>query len=246
VTDLSAESSDRSNATTATHGAPGGRRRAAGDRLLLTVPILERMRPIEGWLTDAEADLLIAATAHAVSSFPPEYAIVEVGSYRGRSTVVLASVVAALAPLTRVYAIDPHEGQVGANDAGVENTAPTFEQFRENIARAGVAPHVVSIRRYSYEVAWDAPIALLLIDGLHDYENCARDFRHFEPWLVDGAYIAFHDYESWPGVTQFVDRLQQTRSYTWVERAGSMVVLRRATVSISTPPRAGRMDDRAP
>ena len=46
--------------------APGpgpGSRRAAGDHLLLTVPILERMRGVEGWLTDAEADLLIASVS---------------------------------------------------------------------------------------------------------------------------------------------------------------------------------------
>jgi methyltransferase family protein len=210
--------------------APGPRR-AAGERLLLTVPILDRMRSVEGWLTDAEADLLIASAAHIVSSFSPSNGIVEVGSYCGRSTVVLASVIAALAPLARVHAIDPHEGEVGAADAGLERTAPTFARFRENIERTEVSPFVIAVRQYSYDVKWSDPIGLLLIDGLHDYENCARDFTHFEPWLVDGAHAAFHDYGSWPGVTSFVDRLLRTQSYRLVERADSMVVLRRALES---------------
>lgn len=86
---------------------------------------------------------------------------------------------------------------------------------------------MVAVRQYSYQVEWDGQIGLLLIDGLHDYENCARDFRHFEPWLVEGGYVAFHDYEDYPGVTAFVDQVRRTRAYASVERAGSMVVLRR-------------------
>jgi hypothetical protein len=217
--------------------AAGGSRLAAGDRLLLTVPILEQMRSVEGWLTDPEADLLIASAAHILSTFPPSHAVVEVGSYCGRSTIVLASVVATLAPLARVHSIDPHEGEVGASDASVETKPPTFMRFRENLACAGVAPYVVPVRRYSYEVEWDAPIGLLLIDGLHDYVNCARDFSHFEPWLAGHGHVAFHDYGSWPGVTRFVDQLQRTLEYSLVERAGSMVVLRRVSDGEETPSR---------
>ena len=185
------------------------------------------MRGVEGWLTDEEADLLIAATAHVLSTFPPSHAVVEVGSYCGRSTVVLASVVAVLSPLARVHAIDPHEGEVGGTDVGIEATIPTFDRFCANLARADLDAHVVVVRQRSYEVDWDGRIGLLLIDGLHDYGNCARDFGHFQPWLVEGGYVAFHDYEDYPGVTAFVDHLRRTRAYAWVERAGSMVVLRR-------------------
>ena len=225
--------------TTATHGRSVGLRRwsssptappgglQAARQLVLTAPILARMHQVEGWLTDEEADLLIAVADHVLRTFPPTHALVEVGSYCGRSTVVLASAVAAVAPRARVHAIDPHEGEVGGVDVGVESTPPTFERFLENLARAGVSTYVVPVRGRSYEVGWNDPIALLLIDGLHDDENCARDFRHFEPWLAPGGCVAFHDYESWPGVTAFVDALERSDAYDWVKRAGSMVVLRR-------------------
>ena len=180
------------------------------------------------------ADLLIASAAHVLSTFPRSHTLVEVGSYCGRSTVVLASVVAVVAPLAHVHAIDPHEGEVGGTDVGIERTSPTFDRSRANLARAGVDAHVVAVRQRSYEVDWDGRIGLLLIDGLHDYDNCARDFGHFEPWLVEGGYVAFHDYEAYPGVTAFVDHVQRTLAYAWVERAGSMVVLRR----MSDPSRA--------
>ncbi|HEX2643892.1 MAG TPA: hypothetical protein VHU81_12940, partial [Thermoanaerobaculia bacterium] len=73
--------------------------------LLLTVPILEKMRKVEGWLDDEEGDLLLAACARSLAELPAPHAVVEVGSYCGRSTVVLGSVVQALRPEARVHAI---------------------------------------------------------------------------------------------------------------------------------------------
>ncbi len=84
--------------------------------LVLTLPILRLMNPIEGWLGEDEADLLIATTWKALTELSPLNAVVEVGSYCGRSTVVLASVVKAICAQTKVYAIDPHTGIVGSQD----------------------------------------------------------------------------------------------------------------------------------
>jgi predicted O-methyltransferase YrrM len=196
--------------------------------LLLTLPVLERMRRIEGWLSDAEGDLLLAAVAQAVVEISSPAAVVEVGSYCGRSTLVLGSVVRAIAPHLRVYAIDPHEGEVGAADRGLARTAPTLQRFERTIAEAGLAEVVEAVRQRSYETAWDKPISFLLVDGLHDYGNVSRDFRHFEPWLLDGAYVAFHDYaDYWPGVKAFVNELLGGGCYERVALAASLVVVRR-------------------
>jgi tetratricopeptide (TPR) repeat protein len=204
---------------------PGGP--SAHGEVVPTAMILANMRKVEGWLTDEEAVILIAAAEQALLSLPPSHTLVEVGSYCGRSTVLLAGVIATIAPRARVHAIDPHAGDVGAADASIETTRPTYDRFLENLARTGLSRYVVPIRQRSYEVDWRDPIALLLVDGLHDYENCARDFRHFEPWLAQGGCVAFHDYASWPGVTAFVDELAGAGGYDWVRRGGSMVLLRR-------------------
>ena len=196
--------------------------------LLLTLPILERMRPIEGWLWDEEADLLIAATVRALDELPAPHAIVEIGSYCGRSTVVLASVVRALEPEARVYAIDPHDGQVGAVGRRLNATPPTLARFEANVAAAGVRDVVVTVQRRSYETEWAKPISLLFIDGLHDYSNVSRDFRHFESWLVPGGYVAFHDYAPYyPGVQAFVNEVLAGAPYERVHCAGSTMLLRR-------------------
>ena len=200
---------------------------ANGGEAIPTATILANMRNVDGWLTEEEALVLITAAHQAIRALPPPHALVEVGSYLGRSTVVLAGVIAAVAPRARVHAIDPHEGKVGALDTGIETALPTFDRFLGNLARAGVSSYVVPIRRRSSEVDWHDPIALLFVDGLHDYENCARDFHHFEPWLARGGCAAFHDYATWPGVTAFVDELKGSGGYDMVTSGGSMVVLRR-------------------
>jgi predicted O-methyltransferase YrrM len=196
--------------------------------LLLTWPILTLMRKIEGWLEDDEADLLIAAAARALAAHPEAPAIVEVGSYCGRSTVVLGSVVRAVAPSARVYAIDPHDGKVGALDQGVEQGAPTLERFRRNIAEAGLGGVVETVKKYSYEVSMEREICLLLIDGLHDYANVARDFYQFEPRVVAGGLIAFHDYAHYyPGVQAFVNEILDSGGYRRVCCARSMMVVQK-------------------
>ena len=197
--------------------------------LLLTVPILARMKKIQGWLEENEADLLIAVAARALATLPAESAIVEVGSFCGRSTVVLGAAVRSLGVQAKLYAIDPHDGKVGALDQGIQCLGSTLDRFRRNIAEAGLATIVEVIQKRSVDVVWDKPIGLLLVDGLHDYASVAHDFYHFEPWLVPGAYVAFHDYaDYYPGVKAFVNELLATGHYQRVCNAGSMLVVRNA------------------
>jgi predicted O-methyltransferase YrrM len=195
--------------------------------------ILDRMEQVEGWLRRDEGALLLRTAGQAVAGRPAP-AIVEVGSYCGRSTIVLASAAMTANPAACIYAIDPHEGEVSAPNTlgGVRREAPTFERFRANVAAAGVDGLIHAIRRRSYDVPWAAPISFLFVDGLHDYENVARDFRHFEPYLSEGAYVAFHDCnDDYPGVQAFVAGLAGDASYEEVDRAVSLVVFRKRAPS---------------
>jgi hypothetical protein len=195
--------------------------------LPLTLAILARMRAVEGWLDDDEADLLIAAAVRALNDAPNAHAIVEVGSYCGRGTVVLGSVVKAVRPAVRVWAVDPHDGKIGAADRSVA-VGPTLEKLKANLARASVADVVEVVHAAAPQVAWKEPIALLVIDGLHDYAHVSQDFAHFGPWVANGGYVAFHDYAGYfPGVVAFVDELLADGVCRKVHCAGSMIVLRK-------------------
>jgi len=198
------------------------------DEMLTTLSLLDKIKNIQGWLSDKEADLLIATTIKACMNLLQPHSIVEIGCYHGKSSVLLGSVLQRLFPDSRLYSIDPHEGELGAEDQGLYISAPSFEMFKKNIEEAGIGDLVEIIKDYSYNVNWQQPIDLLFIDGLHDYFNVSRDFWHFSEWINKDGYVAFHDYaEYYRGVQIFVDELLQTGTYRKVDKADSLIVLQR-------------------
>ncbi|WP_437803684.1 class I SAM-dependent methyltransferase [Sorangium sp. So ce693] len=210
-------------------------------RLLLRCPILAEMKAIEGWLSEEEADLVITAAARALEELPASHAMVEIGSYCGKATVVLGRVVQALRPEARIYAIDPHDGRVGARDWRIVSTPPTRLKFDRTIAHAELGAYIVPLQRRAPEVAWAGPVSLLLVDGLHDEASVRSDFAHFDPWVVEGGYVLFHDYGGgYPGVTRVVDAILCAGAYVQVHAEGSMILLKKRAAPLEAGPLAAR------
>lgn len=207
--------------------------------------ILERMEPIEGWMPVPEACALMATAAVSLMEKEPQPAV-EIGSYCGRSTSVLAGTVQQVCPGMKVYAIDPHEGELTSFGNEVRREAPTWERFAQIIEDANLSDVVVPIRKRSIEVAWDRPIGFLFIDGLHDYANVSRDFHHFDKWVVPGGYVAFDDYDSaFPGVIQFANEILARGDFRRFLRVGKMLVLEKRPVDESTD-ESGRTQESPP
>ncbi|HTU33380.1 MAG TPA: class I SAM-dependent methyltransferase [Candidatus Acidoferrum sp.] len=122
--------------------------------------------------------------------------IVEIGSFKGRSTVALAS--GCRGRRKRVFSIDTFDG--GGWDLDQRDF---FAEFSENVKRCRVSQHVTVLRGKSTDVAsgWSRPIHMLFIDGCHEYEAAKADFDCYFPHVVPGGIVAFHDVnEDWPGV----------------------------------------------
>jgi predicted O-methyltransferase YrrM len=161
------------------------------DDLNQTIEIaFQRAHSIPGFLAENELRFLGALAACT----PAQGAIVEIGSFKGKSTVMLASV-AARYGLGQVVAIDPHAGlsYLGPVPPGYED--PTFNEFLASLKSGGVEQNVEVRRAFSRDVAaeWNRPIRLLWIDGDHSYRGCKEDFDLFSPYLSEGAVIALHD-----------------------------------------------------
>jgi len=146
-------------------------------------------RNVPGYLMENEARLLgiIAACA------PAEGAIVEIGSFKGKSTVMLAKV-AEHYGLGSIVAIDPHNSPE-LLDTKADPGASSFQDFLGNIEAAGVASQVEVHRAYSKDVsnAWDRPIRFLWIDGDHTYRGAKTDFDGFFSHVAPGGIVALHD-----------------------------------------------------
>jgi len=133
----------------------------------------------------------------AAFSLPLGANIVEIGSYKGRSTCCLAF--GCKGTNKHVFAIDTFDGN---DDDFFERNF--FSDFKENIERCGLSEYITPLIGRSDEVtrSWDKPINFLLIDGSHVYEDVLTDFHNYFHWVVPGGIVALHDVgdgQGWPG-----------------------------------------------
>lgn len=149
---------------------------------------LDDVYGLPGMLTAAEVDCLFQ-----LGQFNEcRGVIVEIGSWKGKSTVALARG-SAKASSEKIYAIDPH--CVLPEEGYSRYLEDTTSEFLANISRAGVEDRVVPMIMTSEEAAkgWNQPIRVLWIDGDHRYEAAKLDFTLWEPFLVEGGILAMHD-----------------------------------------------------
>jgi MMP 1-O-methyltransferase len=155
---------------------------------------LDAALEIDGFTAPVELSLL-----YHLSLAPDPGAVVEIGSYLGRSTAVLASA-AAQRGRDAVVAVDPHEGELGVEG---EQRRDTHREFLRNLDRAGLGSHVRLLRTTSSEAAreWPGgPVRLLFIDGLHTREAVLEDTRGWVPYLTSAACVVFDDFLPSAGV----------------------------------------------
>jgi predicted O-methyltransferase YrrM len=129
--------------------------------------------------------------------------VVEIGSYCGKSALVLGS--AARAAGGVLVTIDHHRGSE-ENQPGWEYHDPglwdeearaldTLPHLRRTLRQAGLEEHVVVVVARSERVAplWAAPIAMLFIDGGHSQKAAHTDYRLWAPKIMAGGVLAIHD-----------------------------------------------------
>lgn len=198
----------------------------------LFADVLARLEGIEGWLSDEQARVLWDAAQRV----GPGGTIVEIGSFRGRSTVVLAT---AAAPGTQIVAVDPHAG----NDRGPHEftgyereAAEDHEAFHRNLEAAGVTERVRHVRQASDEAHGevDGDVDLLYIDGAHRFGPAAEDIRRWGERVGPGGTMAIHDSFSSVGVTlAIVSRLLLHDHFRYLGRVGSLTTYRRTVAAVS-------------
>lgn len=183
-------------------------------------------------MTRGQSDALFAAAAGC----PEGGTIVEIGSFQGRSTIVLAL---AAPPSARIVAIDPHAG----NDRGPQEiegyareAADDHARFRANLTRAGVADRVTHVRKYSDAAHGDVDgdIDVLYIDGAHRYGPAREDIHDWGRRVCDCGTLLIHDAFSSVGVTLAILReLAFGRRFAYVGRSRSLAIYRAADTPLA-------------
>ncbi|MFJ6566750.1 class I SAM-dependent methyltransferase [Streptomyces sp. NPDC091292] len=169
--------------------------------------VLDAFRAAKGFLPEHEGLALYRAALDAGRLGLP---LLEVGTYCGRSTILLAD--AARATGATAVTVDHHRGSeeqqpgwefhdpevVDPEVVDPDTGAPlmdTLPTFRRTLHRAGLEDHVVAVVGRSPQVArvWGGPLGLVFIDGGHTDEHATADYEGWVPHLADGGLLAIHD-----------------------------------------------------
>ncbi|MHA6532569.1 class I SAM-dependent methyltransferase [Paenibacillus sp. BAC0078] len=148
--------------------------------------------------------------------------IVEIGSFKGKSTLALGFGSKWISERKRtIISIDPFISNGYYTDY--------FDEFMTNILNFQLANYVLPIKKFSHEAIQDCPesIAALFIDGDHSYSGIKRDMELYAPRVVRGGFIAFHDYTVYADIKRAVDELCESREYVLVCDYDSLRLIRK-------------------
>ncbi|MEU1625311.1 class I SAM-dependent methyltransferase [Streptomyces sp. NPDC020096] len=196
----------------------------------------------KGFMPLDEGLALYAAAAEAAALGLP---LLEIGTYCGRSTILLAAV-ARDAGITAVT-VDHHRGseeqQPGWEYHDPELVDPevkamdTLPSFRRTLHAAGLEDHVVAVVGRSPRVAalWRSTLGLVFIDGGHTDEHATADYEGWAPHVAPGGLLVIHDVFPDPAdggqaPYRVHQRALESGAFTEISVTGSLRVLRRTGV----------------
>lgn len=147
---------------------------------------------------------------------PPGLPMIELGTHRGRSTVILCA--AALHSGTDVITIDNYIHDAIFRDKRRSHLPPEYHagSVKENLRKVGLQAQIV-IGDSAVVPNGLVRIGLLFIDSEHTRERFFKELDTWLPLLVEGGIAAFHDYKqpSWPEMTPAINERFVGRPDEW-------------------------------
>lgn len=172
---------------------------------------------IEGQISREEARVLY----NLAEKVQQKNVIVEIESYQGRSTVILA-LGSKLGGKNRVYSIDPH---LDFHDIrGAFFTSKDMSALYSNLTKSSVGDTVgvITLKSQKAAGAWEERnIGLLWIDGDHRYTSVRADFEAWSVFVVKGGIIAFHDIDL-PDINLLINELVKSKQLEQIGEIGAM------------------------
>ncbi|WP_030666445.1 class I SAM-dependent methyltransferase [Streptomyces rimosus] len=201
--------------------------------------ILAAFETAKGFMPLDEGLALYEAASEAAALGLP---LVEIGTYCGRSTILLAD--AARAAGVQAVTVDHHRGSeeqqpgweyhdpsVVDPEVGLMDTLPAF---RRTLHAAGLEDHVIALVGRSPRIAalWNAPVGLVFIDGGHTDEHATADYEGWAPHVAPGGLLVIHDVFADPAdggqaPYRVYRRALESGAFTEMSAHGSLHVLRR-------------------
>jgi predicted O-methyltransferase YrrM len=164
---------------------------------------------ISGWLHLGEHEFL-----WELATLPTRGDILEIGSWCGKSTCILAGACLDRGDGSRVICVDTFQKDGNERQRGYYQRLPsgrrgTFDEFVSNADRLGFRSALVPVAVRSDVVGSllsGVRLRLAFIDGQHDYLGVKNDIALSLPLMVTGGIIALHDVDArYPGIAAAAD-----------------------------------------
>lgn len=192
---------------------------------------LEKLDSLSGLISNDQGREM----ARLASCVPPDQAIVEIGSYKGKSACFLAY--GAGLNGAHVYTIDLWDSPENVDGKHHYASSETRIAFKNAVHLMGYEDRITSIQGSSTSIAkaWkvpgprNLPVGLLYIDGDHSEESVKSDFTSWYPHLATNTIVIFDDLDTKknPGVRVVVDKIIDKGLFTSFEKIKNIGVFKR-------------------
>lgn len=147
---------------------------------------------VDGWMSEAECHLLFSLAKSI--TYIESNVIVEIGSYKGKSSISIAS---GMHSEYKLMCVDPHTGDRSQVERGLE--VNTEKEFIRNVSNANLLHRIIPIVDYSMNAAKDFAelnkgVSMLFIDGWHSQDAVANDIEAWERFFGEVKTIVFDDF----------------------------------------------------
>lgn len=152
--------------------------------------------------------------------------IIEVGSWKGQSSINMANIIKSLSLNTKITCVDTWLGAQEfwgflnneERNLSLKNGYPTvYYQFLSNVVHTNnqeiILPFPATSRIAFYHFQANRISAdMIYIDASHDYEDVRDDIYSYYNLLNNGGVIFGDDFHAWPGVNRAVQEFVQQNS----------------------------------
>jgi hypothetical protein len=174
-------------------------------------------------------ELLYLAAALASYRWDIGGIVVEIGAYKGRTTVYMAKTLSLLGESIPILSIDPFERA----RPDPLNPQGKYKSYLETIAGSGLESICLPLVGFSADAAPVVPdnIGLLVIDGGHEYEVVDGDFALYGPKIRSGGLIFLDDYiPAYPGVMRAADEFFESDTQYSILHQSYFIIAQRSQI----------------
>ncbi len=152
--------------------------------------MIERALTIDGWMEPSELEWLY----DTARSMPRDARVVEVGCWKGRSTVALCEGLTDR-PGAQIWAVDTFLGDESVERAfGEFDSERILDEFRKNTAAYSSLNLLISRSVQASSSFDDGSLDWIFVDGDHAYDAVVADIVAWAPKLKPDGLLSGHDY----------------------------------------------------